>query len=114
MAKNFIQPGDVVTVTVPGSVKSGSLIVVGNLAGVCAYDAAGGAEVELAVTGVFELPKAIGQINEAARVWWSTADGNVKNATGTGLWPIGVAVKAASSTDTTVRVRLNGVAVVAA
>ena len=116
MAKNFIQPGETVTLTAPtGGVSSGDLIVVGSLAGVCAYDAAQGAEVEVTVVGVFELPKATGAaINEGARVWWSTTDKNVKAASATGLWPIGTAVKAAGSADTSVRVRLNGVAMVAA
>jgi hypothetical protein len=39
-------------------------------------------------------------------VWWSTADGNVKNASATGLYPIGYAVDPAASGDATVRVRL--------
>ena len=113
--KNFVQPGDVVTVTAPGGgVLSGDLIVVGNLAGVCATDTASGAEVELALTGVFELPKASGQINEGAKVWWKAADGNVVNATGAGYWPIGVAAKAAGTSEATVRVRLDGVALTAA
>ena len=64
--------------------------------------------------GVFELPKASGQITEGARDWWSTPDGNIKNATGAGLFPIVTAVKAAVTSDTTVLVRLDGVAVVAA
>ena len=33
--------------------------------------------------------------------WWSTTDGNVKNATATGLYPIGAAVRAAGSSDLT-------------
>jgi len=37
MAKNFIQNGNTVTLTAPAAVKSGDLIVVGALAGVCAY-----------------------------------------------------------------------------
>jgi predicted RecA/RadA family phage recombinase len=115
MAKNFIQPGETVTLAAPAGVSSGDLIVVGNLAGVCAHDAAAGAEVEVTVSGVWELPKATGTaIFQGASVWWSTGDENVKAATATGLWPIGVAVRAAGSADTTVRVRLNGIAMVAA
>jgi predicted RecA/RadA family phage recombinase len=112
MAKNFIQPGDTVTLTAPiGDVSSGDLIVVGNFAGVCAYDAAAGEEVEVTLTGVWELPKASGQINEGAAVWWSTTDRNMKNVTCADLYPIGVAVRGAGGSDTTVRVRLSGVPV---
>jgi Uncharacterized conserved protein (DUF2190) len=65
--------------------------------------------------GVFELAKATGAaINAGASVWWSTADKNIKNASATGLWPIGVAVRAAGTSDTSCRVRLNGVAMAAA
>jgi predicted RecA/RadA family phage recombinase len=97
----------------PG-VASGDVIVVGNLAGVCTTSAATGAEVELAVVGVFELAKATGAaINAGASVWWSTTDKNVKNASASGLFPIGVAVRAAGTSDTTCRVRLNGVATAA-
>ena len=65
------------------------------------------------LTAVWELPKATGQINEEAPVWWSTTDPNVKNATGARLYPIGVAVRGAGSSDTTGRVRPSGVPVVA-
>ena len=116
MAKNFIAPGDVLTFTAPtGGVASGAGVIVGNLFAVATGAAAEGAEFEGQVTGVWELPKATGAaINEGAKVWWSTADGDVKAATASGLFPIGTAVKAAGSADTTVRVRLDGVAMAAA
>jgi len=73
MAKTYIQEGNVVTVTAPtNGVKSGDVLVVGNLIGVCNIDAAEGAETELSLTGVWELPKASGQINAGAVVWWDT------------------------------------------
>jgi predicted RecA/RadA family phage recombinase len=104
-----------VTVTSPsGGVKSGDGIVVGNLFGICATDAAEAAGVEIAVVGIFELSKASGQINAGAAVWWDTSPGNVVNATQAGAFPIGVAVKAAGTNDATCRVRLSGVPVVAA
>jgi predicted RecA/RadA family phage recombinase len=57
--KNFVQPGDVVTLTAPsGGVSSGDLVVIAAMCGVCATDAAEGAEVEVKTTGVFDLPKA--------------------------------------------------------
>jgi predicted RecA/RadA family phage recombinase len=116
MAKTYIQPGDVVTVTAPaGGVKSGDVLVVGNLIGICNIDAVEGAETELSLTGVWELPKATGQINAGAAVFFDNVTGhNVVNASGAGLFPLGVAVKAAGTNDATVRVRLNGVAVAAA
>ncbi len=115
MAKNFIQPGDVVTLTAPAvtGCKSGDLIIVGAIAGVAAYDAVAGDEVEVSVVGVFELPKASGQINEGATVFFNATSGEIENASGAGLFAVGVAVKGAGTNDTTCRVRLNGVAVAA-
>jgi len=56
-----------------------------------------------------------GQINAGAAVFFDNVTGhNVVNASGAGLFPLGVAVKAAGTNDATVRVRLNGVAVAAA
>ena len=64
---------------------------------------------------MFELPKATGAaINAGQSVWWSATDKNIKAASASGLFPIGVAVRAAGTTDTSVRVRLNGIAVAAA
>ncbi len=114
--RNFVMDGNTLTLTAPAvtGCKSGDLIVVGAIAGVAAYDAAAGAEVEVTVEGMFTLPKASGQITEGQKVFWSTTDSNVKNATGVGLSPIGVAVREAGTNDATCRVRLDGVAVVAA
>ena len=74
--KNFVQASEVATLTSPaGGVSSGDPFVVGNLLGICAYDATETEEVELALTGVFGLPKASRQITEGARDWWSTKEG---------------------------------------
>lgn len=112
--KNFIQDGNVVTVTAPtGGVKSGDGIVVGALFGICATDAAQTEEVEIALTGVFEMKKASGQILEGGRVWFNATSGEIENASGAGLFPVGVAVRLAGSSDATARIRLDGVAVAA-
>jgi predicted RecA/RadA family phage recombinase len=114
MSKNFIQPGDTVTLTAPsGGVTSGSLIIVGTLAGVCAFDAAAGAPVEVTLTGVWQLPKASGAFTQGAAVSWDNAAHNVA-APGTGKYPIGVCILAAATGDTVATVRLNGTPTVAA
>lgn len=113
--RNFVQDGNVLTLVVAqGGVSSGHPIIVGSIFGIAAHDALQYAEVEVHVVGVFDLPKAAGVVNQGARVWWDDTAKVVKNATGAGLFPIGVAVKDAGDTDTTCRVRLDGIAVVAA
>lgn len=57
--RNFIQPGNTLTVIAPtGGVVSGQLFAVGALIGVAAFSAAAGEEVEMTTEGVFDLPKA--------------------------------------------------------
>ena len=112
MAKSFVQPGDTIdAVAGVGGVKSGDVVVVGNLIGVAQTDALEGATYALSLTGVWRLPKATGAIDVGAKVWWdATVGNNVVNASGAGYWPIGCAVAAAGANDTTCLVRLDGVA----
>jgi len=55
--KNYVQEGNTITVAAPAIVTSGQLVVIGAINGVAAFDAASGADVEVTVEGVFELPK---------------------------------------------------------
>jgi predicted RecA/RadA family phage recombinase len=109
--KNFIQPGDVVIVTAPtGGVPSGDGIVIGNLFGICATDADQAEEVELSLTGVLgQWPD--GRAREGL-VEHHGCQGQERY--GCRALPDGTAVKAAGTSDTTVRVPFDGVAVVAA
>jgi predicted RecA/RadA family phage recombinase len=113
--KNFIQRGDMITVTAPtGGVTSGQGLLVGNLFGVAATTAAEGDSVEMATVGVYELPKlASAVIAAGARIAW---DDTAKQVVlpGTGMVPIGIATVAAGNGVVTARVRLDGVATAAA
>jgi predicted RecA/RadA family phage recombinase len=104
--KNFIQPGEVITLTAPYAVVSGAGLLVGSIFGVATGVAAISASVEAAVTGVFDLAKATGAAwTQGARIYW---DDTAKNCTTTASTNklIGVAVLAAASGDTVGRVRL--------
>jgi predicted RecA/RadA family phage recombinase len=111
MARNFVQPGDTLSLTAPaGGVTSGQFVIVGAFAGVAQHDAAAGASVEVMVTGVWMLPKAAATaIAAGAAVYWDGAAGNV-TTTAAGNTAIGAAVKAAADADATAAVRLNGIA----
>jgi predicted RecA/RadA family phage recombinase len=113
--KNFIQNGDMISVTAPaGGIASGQGIVVGSLFGVAAKAAAEGESVEIATTGVYELPKAPATvIAQGARVAWDDA-AKLVVLPGIGFYPFGIAVLAAGNGPTVVRVRLDGVATAAA
>lgn len=110
--RNFVQPGDTVTLTAPsGGLASGAGCLIGALFGVAAADAAAGAEVELVTRGVFDLPKASGvSFTAGAKVYWdATAKAVTVTAEGNSL--VGVALLSALSAATTARVRLNGAAI---
>ena len=96
---NFIQPGDTITVTAPTTVTSGSLVVVGSLAGVAASDAASGADVEIDTEGVFSLPKAITDVvPQGAKLYWDSGAGQLTVTAGAGSKPlVGIARAAAGS-----------------
>ncbi|MBX6321994.1 MAG: DUF2190 family protein [Rhodospirillaceae bacterium] len=113
--KTFIQNGDVITVTAPtGGVSSGDGVIVGSLFGVAAFTAAEGENVEIATTGVYELPKdPTAVIAAGAQVAWDTSAKQI-DLPDTGFYPVGIAIEAAGNGITTVRVRLDGVATAAA
>ena len=85
-----------------GGVKSGDVVVVGALAGIAAYDAAAGAEVETQLEGVFDLPKGNEAIGAGAKV--SLKTDKTVGTSGTTL--LGAAILSAGADAATVRVRL--------
>jgi predicted RecA/RadA family phage recombinase len=113
--KNHIQKGDIITVAAPaGGIASGEGAIIGNIFGIAAYSAAAGEPVELATTGVYQLPKATAAVlTVGARVAWDNTAKNI-NAPGAGRFPVGVATEAAGNGITSVAVRLDGIGTAAA
>jgi predicted RecA/RadA family phage recombinase len=101
--KNFLAEGRTITVTAPVAVLSGQLIAVGKINGVCGYDAASGAPVEVSVEGVFSLPKTPGDSITAGQAVRANASG-VIDAAATVL--VGYATAAAGAGTSVVSVRL--------
>lgn len=107
--KNFVQHGDMVTITATAAVKSGDLVRVNSLIGVAAADAAIGEEVELKTSGVFDLPKTSAQAWAVGNPIYAIAASNLlTNVPGTGNYLVGVATEIAANPSGTGRVRLNG------
>lgn len=105
--KNFVQPGHVMTFLAPsGGVMSGDLVVVGAAFGISSYNVAEGAEGELAMGGVFTLPKATGAVTQFAAAYWDATAKKV-TATATSNLKIGVFAMAYASGDAFAAVRLN-------
>ena len=108
--KNYVQPGNTITLTAPYEVASGDGLLVGAIFGVAAGDAANGATLEAALVGVFNLKKTASQPWSAgAKIYWddSARECTTVEASNTA---IGVATEAVAggAGDVIGRVRLNG------
>ena len=110
MAKNYVQPGNTITLTAPYAVSSGDGLLVGSIFGVAAGDAESGADVEAVLVGVFDLKKVGTQAWAAGdKVYWDdTNRQTTKTATDNTLIGVAVEAVAGGADDTIGRVRLNG------
>ena len=107
----FIHDGKAIDYTPGAAVSAGDVVVQGELVGVAKVPIAANALGALAVTGVFDLPKATGvgtAITVGANVYWDVADTEAKEDSESGANKlIGKTVKAAADDDATVRVCLS-------
>ena len=108
--KNYVQPGENLTLVAPYARASGEGALVGSIFGVASVDVANGAEAVFVTEGVFDLPKASGAVTAGAKVYWDNT-AKVVTTTATSNTLIGAATQAAAGSDATVRVKLNGTAV---
>jgi predicted RecA/RadA family phage recombinase len=107
--KNYVAAGNVLAVTAPSALVSGQGVLIGSIFGIASGDAANGAEVLLAVDGIFDMAKTAAQAWTAGQlIYWSgTAATNVVATNKL----IGVAVRAELAAATVGRVRLNAAAI---
>jgi len=108
MARNFIQPGETITLPAPRALASGDGFNVGAIVAVALAAAAQGAPVEGRRVGVFDIAKAGGQAwTPGQKVYWD-ATNNVATTTAGGNILIGATVQAQASAATIGRVLLTG------
>lgn len=103
--KNFVQPGDMLTIANATAQTAGNVLVSGKLFGVVTNTVAAGEDVTIATCGVFDLAKDASVFAIGALVY-ATAAGQA-TSTSAGNTLIGVSTKAAVTGDTVVRVLLN-------
>lgn len=107
----FIQDGNYVDYTPSGDIAAGDLVVQGDLIGIAQGDIPAGKLGALAVTGVFNVPKAAGTstaITAGTSVYWDEAELVAKADSETGANKLlGKTIAAAGDDDATVRVRLS-------
>ncbi|SOH93369.1 Predicted phage recombinase, RecA/RadA family [Monaibacterium marinum] len=108
--KNYVQPGDHVTVPAPsGGVTAGALVTIAALSGVAQAAAAEGEPVELVRKGVFDLPKTSAQAWAVGEKIYATAAGVCTTVASSNML-VGVAVEVAANPSGTGRVLLDGAA----
>jgi len=105
----FVHDGNLVDYTPGSAVTAGDVVVQGELVGVAKVDIPANVLGALAVTGVFDFPKATGTgtaITAGANCYWDAANQRA-TTTATGNKLIGKCVKAAADADALVRIRLS-------
>lgn len=106
--RNFVQRGDTLTFPAPAVVASGGVVIAGSIIGVANGAAAQGADVDVDVTGVFNLPKVSAlAIAIGDKVYWDAAN-KLVTKTASGNTFLGVATTVAPNPSAVVAVRLNG------
>ncbi|WP_396616790.1 DUF2190 family protein [Lysobacter soli] len=108
MAKNYIQPGDVLDLTVSGAaITSGSGVLIGTRLGVALKDGAIGETIAAAVKGVYNLPK-LGSdvVAQGAALYWDNTNKRL-TTTASGNSLAGYAAAAAGNGVASVNIALN-------
>lgn len=99
--KNYLQPGDTVTIPAPaGGVASGAPVVVGSLKGIASATAAEDEAVAIARKGVFQVTKEAGAAWSIGDKIYLKADGTAFNKTASSNTLFGFATADAASGDT--------------
>ena len=106
--KNWIQPGEHITLPAPAAVVGGAGVLVGGIFGIAQGNAGIGEPVVLVRRGVFTLPKTSAQAwTVGAKVYWDAANA-VVTTTASGNTLIGAAVEIAANPSATGIVLLDG------
>lgn len=98
--KNFIKPGDTLTLVAPYNVSSGGGMLVGSIFGVATETVLSGASVEAALDGVYELAKTTGEAwTQGAVLYWNDTT-KALTTTAASNKRVGYAARAQLSGDT--------------
>lgn len=105
MTAKFIQRGDSIDHTPAEDISAGDVVVLNSRCGVAKLDIKAGTLGALAVTGVYEVPKAAVAIGAGTEVFWDAAAGKATSQSST-AW-LGIAAADAAANAPTVLVRLS-------
>ena len=103
----FVQEGCAIDYTPGSALASGDVVVQGDLIGIAKQPLAANEPGALTVEGVFDFAKNTNVAYTVGTILYWDDTNNVVTATSTGNKQIGKVVRAAASSDTTVRIRLS-------
>lgn len=107
MAKNYIQPGEVLDHVAAAVIVSGQAVLLGKRVGIALGNAAIGETVAVQVKGVFNVPKVTANVvAQGALLYWDDTAKLFTTTVGTNTLA-GYAAAAAGNTATTVDIALN-------
>jgi predicted RecA/RadA family phage recombinase len=105
--KNYVQEGDTLTLIAPYALTPGQGLQVGAIFGVASSTAASGAEVEAALTGVFEITALNTDTGSVgALMYWDNTNRRLTTTASTHV-KVGVLTVAKTNGQTTATVRLS-------
>lgn len=105
--KNFVQKGDVLTVTAPANVNAGDGVLVGSFFGVAATTQLSGADVEIETYGVYDLTAlSTDTATQGAKAYWDNTNKRI-TTTASGNTLVGAFTKAKAAGETTGRVKVD-------
>lgn len=109
MAKNFIQPGDTLTLTAPvGGVVSGQPVLIGNIFAIALTSAAAGETFEGKTSGVWESDKVSAEAWTVGQaIYWNAGQAKL-TGTAQGNTLVGAATEIAANPSATGKVKLWG------
>lgn len=112
--KNSVQSGEVITVTAPYDVVSGAGVKVGNIFGIAASAKLSGAtDLEIKMEGVYDILAVTADTatgGTATKCYWDDTAKKITTTVGSNMF-VGSIIAVKTASDTTARVRLNGVSV---
>lgn len=106
--KNYVQPGENITLPAPADVVAGQLVLIGGIVGVAQFDALSGVDVVLVRRGVFTLQKTSAQAWTVGAKIYRDATTGAATTTASGNLLIGAAVAVAANPSDAGTVLLDG------
>ena len=105
--RNYVSEGEAIQVAAPYAVTSGQGVLVGALFGVAATDAANGADVVIATSGIFDITAlSTDTATVGTKMYWDNGNRRLTTTASTFVC-VGVTTAAKANGDTTARVKLS-------